>query len=196
MPARIAGLAAIAMGASRSTASKVWLRVKVFGPVRTLILSARGGKNCNLLLQEDIWQAALQAEELLLSKAAVLSATVAVDLDATGRSVRTLPVLLDKHLPDQRQLPKFVMDLAAAVEWDDPSRLVATLAKVGKPRLCSLAACANQLGRGSIVTYYACLQAVADLFSGHSYPSIVSSTSAGVSTAANEHGHEVCHCVQ
>ena len=132
-PARIADLASIAIGASGSIASTVGPRSSCWTCEHPHNLCDRR-RSCSPVFQEDTWNAALRAEELLLSKAAVLSATVAVDIDAASRSMRTLPALLDKHLPDQRQLPHFIKNLASAVEWDEPSRLVATLAQVVPPQ--------------------------------------------------------------
>ena len=47
-----------------------------------------------LLLQEQLWQAAQKVEELLISKASVLSRAVAVDIDTESRCLTSLPLLL------------------------------------------------------------------------------------------------------
>jgi hypothetical protein len=87
--------------------------------------------------QADVWQAALDVEELLLKKASILSAAIAVDIDTGSRCLKSLPALLNSHLPDQCHLPMLIHSLATLEDWESPGSLAASLAQARTLHCCS-----------------------------------------------------------
>ena len=79
---------------------------------------------------QDRWEAALAVEQLLVSNAALLSQNVAIDIDPERRCLTSLPLLLDRYLPDQCRLPFLVSRLAEITNWSNTAKLARNLAEV------------------------------------------------------------------
>lgn len=72
----------------------------------------------------------MAVEQLLVSNAALLSQNVAIDIDPERRCLTSLPLLLDRHLPDQCRLPFLVTRLAELKDWSMNAESVSSITEV------------------------------------------------------------------
>lgn len=79
---------------------------------------------------QENWDAALAVEQVLLSNAATLGQNVAIDVDPDSRCLTSLPLLLDRHLPDQCRLPFLVTRLAELKDWSMNAESVSSITEV------------------------------------------------------------------
>lgn len=75
-------------------------------------------------------------QQLLQDKAALLKECFGIEVDAEGR-LAALPQLIEGHCPDLNRLPRFVLQLARDVDWENEQECFRGLAQVN----CLLPAC-------------------------------------------------------
>lgn len=98
-------------------------------PLNSLALLALNLPEAGWTLEDgDKEDLAKRVAEILIEKGEMLNEYFSVDVDKNG-NLKSLPLILDKHVPEMSELPMYILRLATEVEWDSEKECFETFAR-------------------------------------------------------------------